>query len=127
MRDQQAETNIEVVSKTLRAIAEGDIDAALGQFERDGKWNVAQGLPEAGVYDGPDAIRKMLAAVRERLHGGYKLQNLSVHGTHDHAFAEYTRSRTDDSYGPGSEHCLVVFDMVMGKIREARDFVHRKS
>lgn len=127
MNDKQAETNIDVVQKTLTAIAEGKLDVALEQFEENAKWIGAQGRPEAGVHEGKDAIRKTIGAVRERFTGGFKVLNLSVHGTHDHAFAEYTRSRTDDAYAEGSEHVLTVFEMVMGKIREARDFVHRAS
>ena len=127
MKDQQAETNIDVVQKALTAIAEGKLDVALSQFEDSAKWSVAQGLPEAGVHEGHEAIRRMLGEVRERFTGGFKLLNLSVHGTHDQAFAEYTRARDGDAYGEGSEHCVTVFEMVMGKIREARDFVHRVS
>ncbi|HJL14252.1 MAG TPA: hypothetical protein RMH99_01280 [Sandaracinaceae bacterium LLY-WYZ-13_1] len=128
MKDEQTETNIEAVQKTLQHVVEGKLDEALGTFETDSpKWNVAQGLPEAGLHEGADAIKKMLGAVRERYSGGYKLVHLTVHGTRDHVFAEYTRSPSTDENAEGAEHCLTVFEMAMGKIREARDFVHRRS
>lgn len=124
MKDTQAETNIDVVQKALTSIAAGNLDAAIAQFEEDAKWNVAEGLPETGMHEGRDALRAMIGATRERFRGGFKLLNLSVHGTHDHAFAEYTRAKGDDAYAEGSEHVLTVFELVMGKIRSARDFVH---
>lgn len=125
MKDKQAETNIDVAQSALMAIAEGKLDEAMAQFEPEAKWSVAKALPEAGVHEGADAIRKMLAAQRERFPGGYQLVNLSVHGAHDHAFAEFTRAKGGDAYADGSEHVLTVFSVVMGKIREVRDFVHR--
>jgi len=128
MKNDQTETNIEAVQKALQHMVEGDLDGALGMFEADEpRWNVAQGLPEAGLHEGGDAIRAMLGAVRERFTGGYKLLHLTLHGAQDHVFAEYTRSPSSDEKDAGSEHCLTVFEMTLGKICEARDFVHRRG
>lgn len=124
MNDKQAQTNIDVVQKALTSIAAGKIDDAMAQFEDDAKWHTAESLAESGMHEGRDAIRAMLGSTRERFRGGFKLLNLSVHGTHDHAFAEYTRASGDDAHAKGAEHCLAVFEVVMGKIRSARDFVH---
>src|SRR5687767_11754201 len=100
------DTNIEMVNKALTAIAEGKIDAALTSFESDAKWSCAQMLPEAGVHERHDAIRSMLGHVRERNRNRSEIMNLTLYGGGDHVFAEYTRSPTNDSHAPGSEHLL---------------------
>jgi ketosteroid isomerase-like protein len=118
----ETDANIESVTKAFGAIVEGKLDDALAQFDNAAKWNVAEVLPEKGRYDGKEAIEKMLAARRERFHGGYKFVHLTVHSTNTNVFAEYTRTSGGEAEG---EHCIAVFEMVVGKIREVREFVFR--
>jgi len=118
-----AQSNIEVVDAAVRAIQDGDLDGALARFEEDARWGVARSLPQGGLYDGREAIGKMLGAVRERFSGGYKFLHLTVHGTKDHVFAEATRSSGAER-AEGAEHILIAFHVVMGRIREAREFVY---
>lgn len=118
-----AQSNIEVVEAALVAIQDGDMDGALSRMEEDARWGVARSLPEGGLHTGRDEIREMFAAVRERFPGGYRFLHLTVHGTKDHVFAEATRSAGAER-AEGAEHVLVMFHVVMGKIREAREFVY---
>jgi len=119
----EAQSNIEVVDAALTAIQGGDLDGALGRFEEDARWGVARSLPQGGLHTGRGEIGKMLGAVRERFSGGYKFLHLTVHGTKDHVFAEATRSAGKER-GEGAEHVLMLFHVVMGRIREAREFVY---
>lgn len=118
-----AQSNIEVMDAALVAILKGDLDGAVGRFEEDARWGVAQWLPNSGLHEGHAGIRSYLASVKERL-GEYKLLHLNVYGTSDHVFAEGTRATGDDAYAEGSEHVLLVAHVVMGKIREVREFAY---
>lgn len=120
MKDTEA--NIETVTCALTAIVEGKLDDLRAQLDADPKWNVTTFLPEAGLHEGADAMVNMLGVRRERFAGGYAFKHLTVHGTHDHVFAEYTRTGATDVEG---EHCMAVFELVMGKIREIREFAFR--
>ncbi len=121
------ESNVDTVSSLLTAVTQGNLDAALSAFEEDAKWRCADGLPEAGTHEGKDALRKFFTAVRARYRNEPRYLQLTVKASDDHVFAEYTRSGTGDAYGPNTEHALTVFQLVMGKIREAREFVVRRS
>jgi ketosteroid isomerase-like protein len=121
------DTNLETVSAVLAAITDGKLDVALNNFEESAKWRCADALPESGTHDGKKAIGAMLTRVRERYRNKLHLLGLTVYAGDGHVFAEYTRSGTSDAYGPGSEHVLAVFEVVLGKIREAREFVFRRT
>ncbi len=117
----QAQSNIEAVEATLRSIEQGDFDGALGRFEEDARWDVSSFLPQAGWHDGTEAIKKLLGAMRERFPTGYRHLGLTVYGTPDHVFAETTRAAGPDP--EGTEHVLLSFQLVMGRIRGVKEFV----
>lgn len=119
-----AQSNIEVMDKSLEAILEGDLDGALTRFEEDARYGVAQWLPNAGLHEGHAGIRAYLGSVRERFGGSYQMLHLNVYATSDHVFAEMTRSSSDDAYASGSEHVMLVAHVVMGKIREVRELAY---
>lgn len=120
----QAQSNIEVVDAALAAIQRGDLDGAMKRFEEDARWGVAEWLPEAGLHTGEAEIRRMLAQVRERFPGGYKLLGLTTYGTSDRVFIETTRAAVDDPRAKGAEHVLIAFHVVMGRIRDIREFAY---
>ncbi len=121
---EQAQSNIEVVEAALAAILKGDLDGAMERFEEDARWGVAEALPEAGLYTGEAEIRELLSSVRERYRGGYKLLGLTAYGTKDHVFVETTRAPGDDARAKGSEHVLMSFHLVMGRVRDVREFAY---
>lgn len=120
----QAQSNIEVVEAALGAIVNGDLDGAMARFEDDARWGVAESLPQGGLHQGRKAIVDMLGEVRERYPGGYKLLGLTAYGTKDHVFVETTRAFGDHAHGKGAEHVLLAFQLVMGKVRDVREFVY---
>ncbi|MCA9608671.1 MAG: nuclear transport factor 2 family protein [Myxococcales bacterium] len=120
----QAQSNIEVVEAALEAIQNGDLKGAMARFEEEIRWGVAEWLPQAGLHDGHDAVQQMLGAVRERFPGGYKLLGLTAYGTKDHVFVETTRAAGDHPHREGAEHVLLAFHVVMGKIRDVREFAY---
>lgn len=120
MHDQQA--NEAAVNRAIVAIAEGKLGAALAQFEEDAKWCRADLLPSGGTYQGRAAIERMLTDQRERMGGRPHVLNLTLHGAGEHVFADYTFSPGSDPYEEGAEHVLTAFDVVLGKIREVRQF-----
>lgn len=120
MYDQQG--NEEAVNRALIEIAEGKLGAAVAQFEEDAKWRRADVLPAGGTYEGRAAIERMLADQRERLGGRLHVLNLTLHTAGEHVFADYTLSPSSDALEEGAEHVLTAFDVVLGKIREAREF-----
>ena len=120
----QAQGNIDLVTATLSDFEAGKLEAGLEHFEDEARWGVAKLLPNGGLSEGKDAIRKMLGQVRERFNGGYRFLHLNVYGASDHVFAETTRTGGDDSYSKGSEHVLLSFHVVMGRVREVREFVY---
>ena len=119
-----AQSNIEVVDAAFAALLEGDLDGALTRFEEDARYGVAQWLPNAGMHEGRTGIRAYLSSIRERFGGDYKMLHLNVYATADHVFAEMTRASDGDPYAEGSEHVLLVAHLVMGKIREVREFAY---
>ena len=120
----QAQSNIEVVDAALAAIQKGDLDGAMTRFEEDARWGVAQWLPEAGLHTGGPAIRAMLAKVRERFKGGYQLFHMTAYATPDRVFVEATRAGASGERGKGGEHVMMVFHVVMGRVREVRELVY---
>ncbi|MCC6873417.1 MAG: nuclear transport factor 2 family protein [Sandaracinaceae bacterium] len=122
-----SEANVEIVSKLLAAVTQGNLEVAVSAFEDDAKWRCAESLPEAGTHEGKAGLQKLFGAVRKRYRNEPHYLHLTVNATDDHVFAEYSRSGSSDPYAPGSEHAITVFHVVMGKIREAREFVFRRS
>ena len=120
----QAQSNIEVVDAALAAIQKGDLDGAMARFEEDARWGVADALPEAGLYTGQAEVRQMLSALRERYRGGYKLLGLTAYGTTDRVFVETTRAPGEDARSKGAEHVLMAFHVVMGRVRDVREFAY---
>ena len=117
------DVNTDAVNKAIIGIAEGNLERVLGQFEEDAKWRRSPLLASGGTYEGKKAIEGMLAEMRERLGGRLHVLNLTMYGTGEQVFADYTISPSSDELAEGAEHVLTAFDVVLGKIREAREFV----
>jgi len=121
----QESPNTSVVNNAFVAFAEGDMEAALTHFEEDAKWCRSDALPESGTYEGKEAIGGLLGSIRERLGGRLHVLQLTLYGAGEHVFADYTVSPSSDPMDDGSAHVLTSFDVVFGKIREAREFAFR--
>jgi hypothetical protein len=119
------DTNEGAVHRALIAIAEGNFGAALDQFEADAKWRRTELLPNGGTFEGREAIGKMLTDARERVGGRAHILNLTIHGSGEHVFADYTFSPSSDPQEEGAEHVLTAFEVVLGKIREVRQFAFK--
>jgi ketosteroid isomerase-like protein len=118
--------NVDAVHRAMIAMAEGKLDAVVEQLEEDAKWRRSPLLADGGTYDGRGAIRTMMTNVRERMGGRPHVLELTVYGAGEHVFAEYTLSPSSDPLEEGSEHVLAAFSVVLGKIREAREFVFER-
>jgi len=121
----QETPNTSAVNTALVAFAEGNIDGFLAQFEEDAKWRRSDLLPEAGTYEGRAAIGGLIKSILERLGGRLHILELTLYGAGEHVFADYTVSPSSDPMDDGSTHVLTTFDVVLGKIREAREFAFR--
>jgi hypothetical protein len=117
------QSNIETVDKALEQILAGDLDLSL--FEDGARWGVAEFLPEGGLHTGRDAIRTMLANRRERFPGGYRLRRMSIWGTPDRVFVECTRAPEAAGEERG-EHIALMFTLVVGRIRDVREFAYSR-
>jgi ketosteroid isomerase-like protein len=124
MHDQES-PNASAVNRALVAFAAGNIDEALTQFEEDAQWRRSDLLPEAGTYEGREAIGGLLRSILERLGGRLHVLQLTLYAAGEHVFADYTVSPGSDPMADGSAHVLVTFDVVFGKIRQAREFAFR--
>jgi ketosteroid isomerase-like protein len=51
-----SEHSLDVVKDVYEAFARGDVPAVLGAFAADIEWHEADGMPQGGVYHGPEAV-----------------------------------------------------------------------
>jgi ketosteroid isomerase-like protein len=122
---QRRDANIEAVNHALIAIEQGNLKEALSFFEDEAMWRRAAVLPGGGTFEGHASIEALLHGIRERLGGRLHLLGLTLYGAGEHVFADYTVSPSEDAYADGAEHVLTAFDVVLGKIREVREFAFR--
>jgi uncharacterized protein len=51
-----SDQSVEVVKGMYEAFARGDVPAVLGAFAADIEWRESEGMPQGGVYHGPEAV-----------------------------------------------------------------------
>jgi ketosteroid isomerase-like protein len=69
--------NLEIVKKTYRDFATGDVDAVLDVFDPNITWNQCQGFPQVdwdGVLIGPEAIVKHIFAPLAEIYDGFHIE-----------------------------------------------------
>ncbi|MCB9597378.1 MAG: nuclear transport factor 2 family protein [Sandaracinaceae bacterium] len=123
MHDQ--DSNSLAVNRAIVAFSEGNVPGMLEQFEEDAKWRRSELLPFGGTREGREAIGELFTSVLERLGGRLHVLDLTVSATGEQVFADYTISPSSDPNAEGAAHVLTAFHVVLGKIREAREFVFR--
>jgi uncharacterized protein len=57
--------NAETVRRSYEALNEGDVDGALAALDEGAEWHEISTLPDAGVYEGRETIRRFLSHFME--------------------------------------------------------------
>ena len=58
-------SNVDVVRKSLEALARGDFETFLAAHDADTEWRTAADEPDAETYEGIDGLRRFVATMAE--------------------------------------------------------------
>ena len=119
------ESTRQVVAEYVAALQRGDVEARRAHWAPDATWTLRGDLPVAGTWTGPDEIFDgFLAQVIETLDlsAGVSQTLHRIIADGEYAVAEWTSRARARNGTPYENDYAVVFHVVDGKIRSAREF-----
>ena len=119
-----AEQNKELVTKTLRAFARFEFDAALANMSEDASWFICGKLSGvSGLKEGKQAVAQFMRGVKQAFPEGLQTEFRKVYCDGDSVIVELTNhAKTATGKNYENDYCFV-FEIEAGKIRRIREYV----
>jgi ketosteroid isomerase-like protein len=118
-----SDENLEMVKGVYEAFARGDVPAVLGAFAGDIEWRESEGMPQGGVYHGPEAVAQNVFGPLSEDVDGFAVTPEELIGSGDSVAAVVRYTGTGKVTGKALDLPVVhVWDVRDGKAARFRQF-----
>jgi ketosteroid isomerase-like protein len=119
---QRTNENMTSVEAFFAGLEAHDRAAAIAGFDDGAYWDTPSGGAFSGRLTGKVGLGRLVDLLFLSRPVGRVVTDLTLHGSGDRVFAEFTWASMADSTGRPPTRSLAVFELVFGKIAAVREF-----